>query len=108
MPTPRSVLSPETIRVALEKVRGFHLDERSHIRCRWRFPDFARAFAFVTRIAQLAEQQNHHPEITVGWGHAGIDLWTHDRSGITQKDLDLVTAIDALGQAPEPRPRGST
>jgi 4a-hydroxytetrahydrobiopterin dehydratase len=97
-------LPAERVQAALQATRGFHLDERGHLRCRWRFPDFAQAFAFATRIAQLAEQQDHHPDITVGWGYLAIELWTHDRSGITQKDLDLVAAIDALGQPPEPRP----
>jgi len=103
-PASRSVLSPDAIQIALRATHGWQLDEHGHLSCRWRFPDFAQAFAFATLIAQLAEQQDHHPDISVGWGHLAIELWTHDRSGITQKDLDLVAAIDALGQPPEPRP----
>ena len=100
----RTVLTADQIDAALPALPGFHRDERGHLRCRWRFPDFAQAFAFTTRIAELAEQHNHHPDLTVGWGHVSIELWTHDRSGITQRDLDLATAITALGQSPEPAP----
>lgn len=103
-PAPRSLLPKDKVEAALRSTRGFHLDERGHVRCRWRFPDFARAFAFVTEIAKLAEQQNHHPDLTCGWGHVELDLYTHDRGGITQKDLDLVAAIEALDQKAEPRP----
>jgi 4a-hydroxytetrahydrobiopterin dehydratase len=99
---PRTVLTADQIDAALGALPGFHRDTRGHLRCRWRFPDFALAFAFATRIAGLAEQQDHHPDLTVGWGHVSIELWTHDRSGITQRDLDLAAAITALGQQPEP------
>ena len=98
----RTVLTADQIDAALRALPGFHRDERGHLRCRWRFPDFARAFAFATRIAELAEQQDHHPDLTVGWGHVSIELWTHDRSGITRRDLDLAAAIAALGHPHEP------
>lgn len=107
-PRDRSLLPGSVVQTALQRSPGFHLGNNGHLQCRWRFPDFAGAFAFVTKVAQLAERQNHHPDINLGWGYAAIDLWTHDRAGITQKDLDLVAAIDALGQAPEPRPQQST
>jgi 4a-hydroxytetrahydrobiopterin dehydratase len=62
-----------------------------------RFRDFSEAFGFMTRVAMLAEQHNHHPEWTNVWNRLVIDLTTHDAQGITQRDVDLARAIAALG-----------
>lgn len=59
--------------------------------------DFARAIAFVNRVAELAEQANHHPDILVhGWNHVRLTLSTHSQGGITQADLDMAARIDEL------------
>jgi 4a-hydroxytetrahydrobiopterin dehydratase len=64
----------------------------------WVFPDFKTAWAFAEAIAALAEEAQHHPEITVGWGRVVVGgLCTHDAGGaITEKDHDLARRIDAL------------
>lgn len=66
--------------------------------CRtFRFADFSEAFAFMTRVAMLAERMNHHPEWTNAWNTVSIRLSTHDAGGaITEKDRALAAAIDAL------------
>ncbi|MBK9175746.1 MAG: 4a-hydroxytetrahydrobiopterin dehydratase [Flavobacteriales bacterium] len=62
-----------------------------------RFADFSEAFAFMTRVAMIAEKQNHHPEWTNTWNSVTIWLSTHDAGGtITDKDRKLAAAIDAL------------
>ncbi len=58
--------------------------------------DFAEAMAFVNRVAELAESRNHHPDIAISWNKVTLTLSTHDAGGLTQLDLDLATAIDAL------------
>ncbi|HRH38362.1 MAG TPA: 4a-hydroxytetrahydrobiopterin dehydratase [Flavobacteriales bacterium] len=61
------------------------------------FKDFGEAFAFMTRVALVAEKQNHHPEWTNVWNKVSIRLSTHDAGGsITDKDRKLAAAIDAL------------
>ena len=50
----------------------------------------------MTRVALLAEQQNHHPEWFNVWNRVRIDLTTHDAGGISQRDLNLAAAIQAL------------
>jgi 4a-hydroxytetrahydrobiopterin dehydratase len=64
----------------------------------WSFKDFKSAWAFAEKVAQLAEAANHHPDITVGWGHVRVSgLCTHDAGGtITEKDHNLARRIDAL------------
>ena len=59
----------------------------------WAFPDFAQAWAFMTRVALLAERVDHHPEWRNVYGRVRIRLTTHDAGGITQRDLDMATEI---------------
>ena len=62
-----------------------------------KFRDFSEAFAFMTRVAMLAEQQNHHPRWSNVWNTVEIWLSTHDAGDIiTEKDTALAKAIDTL------------
>ena len=63
------------------------------------FKDFAEAFAFLTRVAAHAEAVDHHPEFTSVWNRADFRLTSHDAGGVTERDLALAKAIDALVQA---------
>ncbi len=76
------------------KIVGGH-----HLEREWTFPDFASALAFTNRIGALAEEQNHHPDIHLGWGKVRIVLWTHTVDRLTAKDYALAAAFDALGVA---------
>lgn len=60
------------------------------------FKDFSEAWAFMSRVALLAEKQNHHPVWTNSWNKVGIKLTTHDAGGLTEKDTKLAKAINAL------------
>lgn len=75
----------------------WELDGR-HLRKDLTFVDFGEAMAFVNRVADLAEERNHHPDITISWNRVGLRLTTHDRGGLTDRDFDLAGAVDALGR----------
>ena len=60
------------------------------------FKNFIEAFGFMSRVAILAEKQNHHPEWSNVYNMVNITLTTHDAGGVTKKDLKLATAINAL------------
>ncbi|RQO29813.1 pterin-4-alpha-carbinolamine dehydratase [Taibaiella sp. KBW10] len=63
----------------------------------FQFTDFSEAFGFMTRVALLAETQNHHPKWTNEWNKVSIWLSTHDAGNIvTDKDRALAAAIDTL------------
>ncbi len=62
------------------------------------FADFTQAFAFMTRVAAIAEQSNHHPEWRNVYNRVSITLTTHDADGLTQKDVDMARAIDRAGE----------
>lgn len=73
----------------------------------WRGGDFADAMAFVVRVAELAEEADHHPDIDIRYNQVRLRLWSHDAGGVTRRDLSLAAAIDAVGgnEAPGGRPR---
>jgi len=63
----------------------------------WNFPDFAAAIVFVNRVAKLAEQADHHPDIRVhGWNKVTLTLSTHSAGGLTDADFGLAAHLDAL------------
>jgi 4a-hydroxytetrahydrobiopterin dehydratase len=67
------------------------------IRREWQLADFAAAIAFVNRVAEQAEQANHHPDILVhGWNKVRLELSTHSAGGLTAADFALAERIDAL------------
>jgi 4a-hydroxytetrahydrobiopterin dehydratase len=62
-----------------------------------KFEDFAAAMAFVNRVAQAAEEANHHPDILVhGWNKVRLSLTNHAAGGLTAADFELASKIDAL------------
>ena len=66
----------------------------------FKFEDFAAAMAFVNRVAEIAEQRNHHPDILIhGWNNVRLTLSTHSEGGITEKDLDLAARAEQLASA---------
>ena len=61
------------------------------------FSNFAAAMAFVNRVADAAEEANHHPDILVhGWNHVRLTLTTHSEGGLTEHDHKMAKRIDAL------------
>ena len=60
----------------------------------YKLPDFAAALAFVVRVGCLAERQDHHPDVELGFGRARVAWSTHDAGGVTQLDLDAAEATD--------------
>lgn len=63
------------------------------------FDDFLGAMDFVKRIAELAEEQQHHPDIMIRYNKVTLSLSTHDAGGLTSKDFDFAQCIDDLQAA---------
>ncbi|HJT40008.1 MAG TPA: 4a-hydroxytetrahydrobiopterin dehydratase [Rhizorhapis sp.] len=66
------------------------------IQRRFTFTDFNAAFGFMARVALLAEKADHHPEWSNVYNRVDIILTTHDAGGLSQRDVDLARAIEAL------------
>jgi 4a-hydroxytetrahydrobiopterin dehydratase len=71
-------------------------DARDAITRRFTFADFSEAFAFMTRVALLAEKMDHHPEWSNVYNRVDVLLTTHDAGGLSHRDVTMAEAIEAL------------
>jgi 4a-hydroxytetrahydrobiopterin dehydratase len=65
----------------------------------FQFPDFVRAMQFVNRLAEAAEEAQHHPDLDIRYNKVTVALTTHDAGGVTQNDFDLAVIADEAGVA---------
>jgi 4a-hydroxytetrahydrobiopterin dehydratase len=61
------------------------------------FKDFVQAFAFLAKVALLAETESHHPDIHNSWNKVRLEFWTHTAEGLTRNDFIMAAKIDRLG-----------
>jgi 4a-hydroxytetrahydrobiopterin dehydratase len=60
------------------------------------FRDFAEALAFVNRVAELAERENHHPDIEIHWNRVTLRWWTHVKDAVTDRDFELAEKANSI------------
>jgi 4a-hydroxytetrahydrobiopterin dehydratase len=70
---------------------------------RFEFRDFQAAMEFVNRVADLAEEEGHHPDIAIHWNKVDLTLWTHKIGGLHENDFILAAKIDRLLERPAAR-----
>ena len=68
---------------------------------RFEFADFKAAIEFVNRVAELAEEQGHHPDIAIHWNKVDLLLWTHKIGGLHENDFVMAAKIDRLLEEPK-------
>jgi 4a-hydroxytetrahydrobiopterin dehydratase len=82
---------------ALAELSGWSLSREGKAIARtFTFADFSQAFAFMTRAALLAEKADHHPEWFNVYNRVEVTLTTHDAGGLSQRDVAMAKAMDAL------------
>ena len=86
-------LTPEQIKIALDRLDGWQLDSNAIVR-KVTFNDFNQAFGVMTRIALKAENLGHHPEWFNVYNRLDIRLSTHDVGGLSELDFRLAQAIN--------------
>jgi 4a-hydroxytetrahydrobiopterin dehydratase len=91
----RGILDPDDLAKRLQALSGWMLRDGKLVKS-YTFPDFVAAVEFVDRLTVVAEAQNHHPDLFVGWGKVTVELSSHDVGGITARDFRLAAALDAL------------
>ena len=92
-------LTPDVRRQAMERLSGWSaVADRDAITRKFTFRDFKQAFAFMTRVAEVAEGMNHHPEWFNVYKTVEVTLSTHDAGGLTALDVKLAEAMDRLAQ----------
>lgn len=91
-------LSETEIEQRLARVPAWSLCEGARaIEREWKLEDFQAAIAFVQRVAELAEQAGHHPDILVhGWNKVRLTLSTHSEGGLTDADFALAQSLESL------------
>ena len=88
-------LSIDDLKQALKRLPDWQLaKDREAIVRKFQFVDFDAAFAFMTRCALLAAKMDHHPEWFNVYNKVDVLLATHDDNGVSQKDVELATAMD--------------
>ena len=86
-------LDDDTITNRLRELDGWKRDGDS-IKKSYTFDSFLDAISFINRIADLAEEADHHPEIFNVYDKVDLELTTHDADGLTDKDFNLAMQID--------------
>lgn len=90
-------LSPRAVDAALARLKGWSkVRGRAAIRRSLRFKDFNEAFAFMSRVALMAEKMDHHPEWFNVYNRVEVTLATHDAGGVTERDIALARFIDRI------------
>lgn len=104
-PNTRKRLSRREETLMAEKLRPEEIEAWTAAHPRWRFRDgaihkeyafqsFRSAIVFVNRVATIADELKHHPDIDVRYDRVILRMWSHDAGGVTERDLNLAKRID--------------
>ncbi len=94
-----ALLDDDDLRARLDAMPGWSR-EGDAIRKAFRFPTFPQAVAFVERLARIAEEIGHHPDIDIRYRTVVLQLSTWSERGVTERDLDLAARADAAAAPP--------
>jgi len=89
-------LTGEQSKIYLVDLNEWLLINDHHIEKTYQFPDFKSALQFVNLVGEIAEDENHHPNINFTWGKVEISIWTHKIDGLHENDFILAAKIDAI------------
>ena len=90
-------LDPNRVEALLSEVPGYRLDQaRSRIDKEYKFADFYETIAFVNALAYIANQEDHHPDLTVSYNKCQVAFTTHDAGGLTENDFICAARVNAL------------
>ena len=88
-------LAPKEIAKLLKQVPGWELRDETIVTSRT-FPDFAQAMVFVDAMAEVAEEEGHHPDFCVHFNRVDVTIWTRAVGGLTENDFIIAAKLDAL------------
>jgi 4a-hydroxytetrahydrobiopterin dehydratase len=75
---------------------GWEVLNEHHLEKEFKFKNFREALAFTNKVGELAEANNHHPDMYLAWGRVKITIWTHKIDGLTESDFVMAAKIDQL------------
>jgi 4a-hydroxytetrahydrobiopterin dehydratase len=91
------LIKADDLKNRLKKVPEWEL-EKKHIERTFEFDDFTEAVDFVTAVAEVAEDEEHHPDIDIRYNKVRLILSTHSKGGLTDLDFSLAERIDTLAE----------
>lgn len=91
------LLDAAEIKTYLKKVPEWESDKKK-IERTFEFEDFAASIEFVNLVAEIAEDQEHHPDIDVRDNRVVLSIYTHSKNGLTELDFQLAERIDTLAE----------
>ncbi|HEV8666882.1 MAG TPA: 4a-hydroxytetrahydrobiopterin dehydratase [Candidatus Paceibacterota bacterium] len=95
-------LTKEEAEKLMTELNGWMLvDEANLLAKSFRFKDFVETMKFVNKVADIAEEEGHHPDMTVTYGAVTIELMTHAIGGLSENDFIVAAKIDKLGASAE-------
>ena len=103
MSTKLTVPEVATYLIGMEGWSVREVADRPRLTRTYPFARFDDAMAFASRVASVAEEEDHHPRLVVEWGKATVQWWSHDAGGITGADVTMAKKTDQLlAESPDP------
>ena len=75
---------------------NWKLVQEQRLERQFKFPNFIDALQFTNRVGEIAEQQEHHPDIYLTYGEVRLQIWTHSIDGLSKSDFILAAKIDQI------------
>jgi len=91
------LLKAADLKDRMKKIPEWEL-EKKHIERTFEFDDFADAIDFVNSVSEVAEEEEHHPDIDIRYNKVRLVLSTHSKGGLTELDFSLAERIDTLAE----------
>ena len=86
----------------LKKIDGWDVksnnDKSFYLIKDFQFKNFLESQKFVNKVGNIAEEENHHPDISFGWGYCKVKIFTHAIKGLAESDFILAAKIDKINQ----------
>jgi 4a-hydroxytetrahydrobiopterin dehydratase len=86
-------LTEAEVESSIREIPGWSL-QKGHLFKEFKFDDFKEAIGFVNRVADVAEREDHHPNIAIQYNKVSLDLWTHAINGLSENDFILASKVD--------------
>jgi len=91
------LIKGDQLKTRLKKIPEWEL-EKKHLERTFEFDDFSESIDFVNGVAEVAEEEEHHPDIDIRYNKVRLILSTHSKGGITELDFELAERIDTLSE----------
>ena len=88
------LISPDEINKSLNNKGWNYIDKK--ISKKFKFDSYMEGIEFINKMAELAEANNHHPDIAIGWCRVDVSISSHDMGGVTTKCVNLAIGIDLV------------